>query len=379
MLRITKEQVQLDNPDKIISDEVFKPVDGFEDYYLISNYGNLVSLHERHYGEYLSCGGVTRSGDGYRSITLYGNDVQSPKSIHRLVAQAFIPNPENKATVNHRDGNKLNCYVENLEWATYSENNKHAIDTGMHIPNIEPMIEAGIIASRSPVLIVETGEVFKACCACDEHIEQPIGYTSRIISTNKGYGGTVRLHFKYITQSEYDACVAGDLRFEPQPFDAVEYLNRGLRHNSKCIRIVETGECFASGSDCDRKYNLKAGATSNVMKRADKYYGKMDWHIERISKDEYLTWTSNPITKVRKTNLRDQLNLKLCRNGYCVKIVETGECFATAKDCDEQKGYPKNFTSITISRYGGFRKKATPYHFVKITADEYLEYVSSKK
>ena len=51
--------------------------------------------------------------------------------IHRAVAETFIPNPENKSTVNHKDGNKLNNNIDNLEWATYSENNKHAFDAGL--------------------------------------------------------------------------------------------------------------------------------------------------------------------------------------------------------------------------------------------------------
>lgn len=65
---------------------------------------------------------------GYLSAHLYyGNQRRLVRSVHRLVAEAFIPNLNNCPCVNHLDGNKLNNVVDNLEWTSYAKNNKHAL------------------------------------------------------------------------------------------------------------------------------------------------------------------------------------------------------------------------------------------------------------
>ena len=69
---------------------------------------------------------------GYLRINLYDANGKAQKHyIHRLVAQTFIPNPKHKKEVNHKDGNKLNNNVNNLEWCTRSENQRHAFATGL--------------------------------------------------------------------------------------------------------------------------------------------------------------------------------------------------------------------------------------------------------
>lgn len=69
--------------------------------------------------------------NGYININLYLEKKPKRHLIHRIVAVAFIPNPENKPQVNHKDGNKENNNINNLEWNTCSENTQHSYDTGL--------------------------------------------------------------------------------------------------------------------------------------------------------------------------------------------------------------------------------------------------------
>lgn len=69
--------------------------------------------------------------NGYKRIHVSDNGTHYKFLVHRVVAAAFIPNPDNLPCVNHKDGNKLNNAVSNLEWVTYSENQKHAYETGL--------------------------------------------------------------------------------------------------------------------------------------------------------------------------------------------------------------------------------------------------------
>jgi len=115
--------------------EEWKPIKGYEGEYEVSNYGRVRSLdrkaiRERDNATISYKGKLLRLStipSGYIKVILH----KKQYAVHRLVATAFIPNPENKAEVNHKDGNKTNNCVENLEWCTRGENQKHAFRIGI--------------------------------------------------------------------------------------------------------------------------------------------------------------------------------------------------------------------------------------------------------
>jgi len=116
----------------------WRELPGYEGIFEISNTGEIKSLsrftkngHNRGFvkKEYLIIKQINNSG--YYRVYLRKGAVQKWHYIHRLVAQVFIPNIDNKKCINHKNGIKLDNSVSNLEWATHSENLQHAYDTGL--------------------------------------------------------------------------------------------------------------------------------------------------------------------------------------------------------------------------------------------------------
>lgn len=105
--------------------EEWKEIAGYEGLYVISNLGHIKSLKTGNLKKF------TVAKNGYCVTTLYKNNQGKTCYIHRLIAIAFIPNPNNLKVINHKDGNKLNNCLINLEWCSYSQNNKHAFSSGL--------------------------------------------------------------------------------------------------------------------------------------------------------------------------------------------------------------------------------------------------------
>lgn len=107
------------------SDEIWKDIVGYEGLYQVSNYGEIKSLRKNK-KIYQSINNA-----GYKVVSLYKNNKSIKKTVHRLVAIAFIPNFNNLPQVNHIDGIKINNNLNNLEWCDNKYNQKHASMLGL--------------------------------------------------------------------------------------------------------------------------------------------------------------------------------------------------------------------------------------------------------
>lgn len=108
--------------------EKWRDIVGYEGYYMVSSFGRVISLGRtipcfngiRYKKPYLLT--ISKASHGYSKVIFSVKNIHKSLNIHRLVAQAFIPNPDNKPTVDHIDRNKTNNHVSNLRWCTLIEN-----------------------------------------------------------------------------------------------------------------------------------------------------------------------------------------------------------------------------------------------------------------
>ena len=122
-----------------VSSEIFVPVKGYEGAYEVSNMGTVRSVPRTVVGKdgavYPYPGKTLAAAPNkrveYMQVSLWRNNKGESVYVHRLVAEAFLPNPDNLPEVNHIDGCRTHNHVSNLEWATHQGNAQHAVNTGL--------------------------------------------------------------------------------------------------------------------------------------------------------------------------------------------------------------------------------------------------------
>lgn len=164
-------------------EEIWKDVPGFEGLYWVSNYGQIKSVPRRG-----TTGGIMKGHadrKGYINVTLRKDGMQYTQKLHRLIAITFIPNPHNYPEVNHRDENKQNNRVDNLEWCTTSYNHEYGTRT----------LRASTRCGK-PIRCIETGIEYQgAKWASRELGIDASGITKALKNPNKTCGG---YHWQYI-------------------------------------------------------------------------------------------------------------------------------------------------------------------------------------
>ena len=223
-----------------LAGEEWRDIEGYDGKYQISNYGRVKSFKQKH--RILT---PSLDNQGYLRYGLKLRGKEKRFTAHRLVAEAFLPNPDNKSDVNHIDGIKWNSCVSNLEWVTRSENIKHAHDTGL---NVAPHAENHPCAKLTNEQAVYVRE-------------NPDGLTIHQLATK--FGISTR-GISGIQRGETYRCVGGKIRTEKP----VHFFKLSPELDEKIYCLYQTGEY--SRRQLAEKFGASESAISYIIKKIDK-------------------------------------------------------------------------------------------------------------
>lgn len=198
--------------------EIWRDVIGYEGLYQVSNKGRVKCIQGKYNGHLMSV--IKHTGD-YFVVSLRKNKNRKQFKIHRLVAQAFIPNPDNLPQINHKDEDKANNSVENLEWCTAKYNVNYGTRGKRSGNKIKQRISTesefaarwrnqarinGAKTTSKKVLCVELDKIFNTLREAGDFIEKNnykhvlIGYCCRgtLTSSGKPYTTAYGYHWKFL-------------------------------------------------------------------------------------------------------------------------------------------------------------------------------------
>lgn len=159
--------------------EIWKDIEGYEGLYKVNTFGDVFSCRRK------KCIKPRKTKQGYLRAHLSKNGRAKDLSIHRLVANAFIPNPDNLPQINHIDENKFNNSVENLAWCSLLQNINHGT-----------CIERTHQKQRKSVICEETGNIYASVSEVNKAHGFSISYVSRVCRGERktAYG----FHWRYV-------------------------------------------------------------------------------------------------------------------------------------------------------------------------------------
>ncbi|HMX02920.1 MAG TPA: NUMOD4 domain-containing protein [Chitinophagales bacterium] len=182
--------------------QIWKEISGYEGLYEVSNDGRVRSLDRwvtHPYGMALKRGRILAAAtiwSGYKRVLLIKDSIRKNITVHRLVALAFVENPNNETQVNHIDGNKENNSFLNLEWCSIGYNNRHARNTGLNVARFGKESHSyGFKNKRSHALRnIETNEIKPIVEVAKEYPQWSRRYITMMIMGGRGNKTKYVLH-----------------------------------------------------------------------------------------------------------------------------------------------------------------------------------------
>lgn len=229
-----------------------KDIPGFENLYAATEDGKIWSYYTKKFLQ------PSIGKNNYLKVTLTKNGIKYTKSIHRLIAETFIPNPTNLPLVNHKDENKTNNTIENLEWCTYLYNSNYGNHPQQQAERMKkfrlenPDFGRGENNHKSiQIKCLETGETFETFSAAAKwcNLKSTVCFTDyfngRQSSAGKHPITNEKLHWQKYENNKW---------INALPYQSKKRENKALQHKVRC---VETNEIFNSITDAQNHYAIK--------------------------------------------------------------------------------------------------------------------------
>lgn len=238
--------------------EEWRPVVGYEGLYEVSNLGRVRSLPRWRSHQQKLVLRCSSNNSGYQQVHLSTHNKQKSMTVHRLVAQAFIPNPENKPEINHIDGDKTNNKIDNLEWVNRKENVHHAIYKLDHKTN------------WCRVRCVETDIIYSSCTEAARINNLSRKHIERVSDHARGNHTAGGRHWEWV-----------DKKPNPTKYKTRKYKSNGRPRKQPTykvkIKCKETGEIYSSILDAAKDTGIAQCNISRASMKSHLTAGGYHW------------------------------------------------------------------------------------------------------
>lgn len=350
--------------------EIWRPIREYEGLYEVSNKGRVRSL-DRYVTAvrtkyrpgtytYKQKGVIMKPifQNGYYQVPLCKGGVSINHLIHRLVATAFLPNPENHPIINHIDCNGLNNNVENLEWCTYKHNAEWCVECGRHSSPTEAFLESNKIKVYCPELDKEFSSVNEAKRELNLHSDYITACLRNKGRKSKRY---------YEVQNIYTIIRIEDKEDYLTYIASENAIIRPMFEYGRHAVNLKDGQVFNSFRELSDYYDIPEGSKGHkVFSQYDGYLPMYDCYLVDIGYRNY-----NPFTVAECHNKMNDMRCKFVRTfgRNIIRCDTTGELYHSAKYAEEQLGLPSACIRERLSIYDGWYYKKN-LHFSEVPASE---------